>query len=840
MKLKRLTIAGFRGFNAEESIGFHDKLTVIAAPNSHGKTSISEALEFLIYGTTSKVEKADSKEEYKDSYRNRHFPAENPTYIEAVFVQAANTEQTLRVELNAEGTIKRFVDGKPVEAWPFHGALPTAARPFVLQHALKYLLLVPPSDRFQGFARLLGLNDLDTAFQAILSLCTKPMASLSSEGQRIVSELESIETRAKAVAELKKVVAKLKKGADGLGEAYPLIEARVDGLLGAKVKSEERLAKLTEARTAAAAKVYPGDVAIQALTPVEARQLNSDYMTLSTGVDAAFLEDYGRLCVQGATARLQKEASLLNLGVELMKDSPDACPLCTQALNDQLRCGINERHASAKAEIERGAAREQSRPRVNRRLAEVNAALEKYAELSERRISNLLASVQPENAPKVCELLGGANAAGAEMVRVSAEAAHEVIKPLRAAAAEVREAVLTCQSGVRENSTNLAEAEALGTALLAYIGAANEFVSQTAQLEPRLVEPATKLRQAVDALAGTAEMSLLIDLLEKRSAIRRALRVRDLFEGLKELKRHAEQTLAETMEASMSTGLTAAVMKWYEKIRTVGDPDVHFSGFAMERTKSGDFKSRRLAVKANSYGVELASAVSSLSESKLNALGLCVSIASAIRSPGPWGFLIIDDPIQSWDDEHETRFIDVVRDLVEAEEKQVVVLSHKGTWVKQVCQGCRTLNGFHLEITGYTKAGPHIAAIDWSPIDQRLREADGITNDNTATSVRLQQAEEEVRLAACQMASQVAKDKLGRTTSAHNMNSKDVRAILVEAGSAPDLVDRISAMFVTADDAHHAPKNYEPNRQRIRQAVAAIREVLKETQATPPSSGRAS
>jgi predicted ATP-dependent endonuclease of OLD family len=47
VKLRRLTIAGFRGFNVERSIDFNERLTVIAAPNSHGKTSISEALEFL-------------------------------------------------------------------------------------------------------------------------------------------------------------------------------------------------------------------------------------------------------------------------------------------------------------------------------------------------------------------------------------------------------------------------------------------------------------------------------------------------------------------------------------------------------------------------------------------------------------------------------------------------------------------------------------------------------------------------------------------------------------------------------------------------------------------------
>jgi len=59
VKIKRLTIQGFRGFNEERSIDLHHRLTLIAAPNSYGKTSISEALEWLLYGLTSKVDKAD-------------------------------------------------------------------------------------------------------------------------------------------------------------------------------------------------------------------------------------------------------------------------------------------------------------------------------------------------------------------------------------------------------------------------------------------------------------------------------------------------------------------------------------------------------------------------------------------------------------------------------------------------------------------------------------------------------------------------------------------------------------------------------------------------------------
>ncbi len=829
MRLRRLTIAGFRGFNVERSIDFHDRLTVVAASNSHGKTSISEALEFLIYQATSKVENADAKEEYKDSYRNRHFPEDRSAYVEATFVLPGGTEKQLRVELDSDGvTARKFIDGDQVERWPFHATLVNAARPFVLQHALKYLLLVPPSGRFQGFARLLGLNEVDSVFQAILSLCTKPTASLPPEGQRILAELESLETRLTALPALKKVETNIRRAGKSAADVYDLIEARCDVLLGGEVKAEERVRKLIAARAAMAAKVYSGDIALHAFSLAESSQLTSTHKTLSTTVSAAFLEDYGRLCVHGAAVRLQREAHLLNVGVEFLQENPDSCPLCTQVLNDDLRRAIHERHASVSAEIAKNAGRDQSCSRVIQALADVKKGLKEHVALSECRTGNLIASMRPENAQKVCDLLGGTNVANSEIVRASAGVAKGLVEALRAAAIQVENAVSTCESAIRDDHENLTDAEALGQALQAYLASASNFVNGVAQLEPSLAEPSRLFRQTLESLAGTTEISLLIDLLEKRRAVERAMRVRDVVDGLKELKKHVEQTLAETMEAAMTTDLTIAVMKWYEKIRTGGDPDVHFSGFAMDRTKSGDFKSRRLGVKAKSYGVELASAVSSLSESKLNALGLSVSIASSIRSAGPWDFLIIDDPIQSWDDEHETQFIEVIRGLVEDENKQVVVLSHKGTWAKQVCQRCRTLNGMHYEITGYTKDGPHIALMEWSPIDQRLREAENIVDNATATSVSLQQAEQEIRFAACQAASLIAGDRLGRTTSSHNMNAKDVRAILVEAGVESKLVDRISAMFITADDAHHAPRNYAPNRQRIRQASAAIREVLKQ------------
>src|SRR5215217_897811 len=126
MRLKSLSAAGFRGFNSPCTLEFHRLLTLISAPNSHGKTSITEAFEFLFYGQTSKVESADSKEEYKDSYRNRHYPADAIPYIEVVCVDAAGVDWPFRVEIH-EQEVRRFVNGVGIEEWPFQAALVNAA-----------------------------------------------------------------------------------------------------------------------------------------------------------------------------------------------------------------------------------------------------------------------------------------------------------------------------------------------------------------------------------------------------------------------------------------------------------------------------------------------------------------------------------------------------------------------------------------------------------------------------------------------------------------------------------------------------------------------------------------
>jgi len=200
MRIKNLTVKGFRGFNKERSLDFHDKLTVLYGPNSYGKTSISESFEWLIYGVTSKVESAQSKLEYKGSYRNLHFPESDTAFVTATFLDD-DSEIQLTSELVSQDEYLRRIgqvkEGDQVEVWPFEKDLEFVPKPFILQHALKYLLLGSPKARFQGFAQLLGFEQLDKIHQDVISLCTKP--KVPENAKKLQQDIAALQARIKKV-----------------------------------------------------------------------------------------------------------------------------------------------------------------------------------------------------------------------------------------------------------------------------------------------------------------------------------------------------------------------------------------------------------------------------------------------------------------------------------------------------------------------------------------------------------------------------------------------------------------------------------------------------------------
>ncbi|MBI4298301.1 MAG: AAA family ATPase [Chloroflexi bacterium] len=811
MKIENITLRGFQGFNDKLTIQIHPRMTLIYAANSFGKTSICEGIEWLLYGTTSRVEQAEYMSEYKGSYRNVHTPDNEPTFVEAVFKDGGSLF-TFRGELTEQDPFKRFVDGIENDNWPIVGDLSKMPKPFVLQHALKYLLLVTPNERFQGFARLLGFDELEAVLGNIISLCTKPEARIPPPVRNFRMAVDVIEKRLMTQPSLTAVQKAYKRGSPHLDKTYDLIlqESRLRVLPG--TPDAGLLPRLLKIREEAVGKVFQGRIILERYSDEERRRIGQNETHLLGLVTEELIKEYTGLIGLSTLQHILEQMRLFELGLKLLEGTKPACPLCGQVITPTLLDHLHQQHDSLQNQGARTTALEEQRKRIAGLLNDLGSSLKSVQELHLSRISPLIRIKQSLDQLKA--ILLPKHEVHFTSIQQAILRLEEKKENIVQAYDRVATALNKVQISINASQEDATLLKVLGEALSHYVSEARLYIREV-DLHVQPISDADQiLRHELDALAGTQDISVLIDLLEQWRDIKKKLEIEEILEGLKDLRKAAEQYVGEKMRQAVAGNLSSEVMEWYEQIRTTGDPNVHFGGFDMERTQSGEVKARRIQVKATSYGKDLISAVSSLSESKLNALGLCLCIASNLKSETPFEFLVIDDPIQSLDTEHEAQCVEVIRKLVE-KGKQVLLLTHNGRWVEQVRSGCRSFNGIYYEITSYNQAGPHIKEVAWEGWRQRLGEIDAILKDPAANSVRIQQAEEEVRLVMSVLTTEIYHKIKDVRKDAAKLNSDTVRKMLIECGVGDELVDKVTQSFATTDDAHHASVDYSAHRQRI-------------------------
>lgn len=172
-RLISLEVRGFRAFGAEaRTLQLDAPLVVVHAGNSQGKSSLAEAIEFLISGRSSRRELlGGAKAEYNDSLRNAHLPTgDNNVYVQAVVRDIHGAIHEVRRELmcdfgqGTECESRLLLDGVEVADLERVG-LPLAdgpvRAPVLLQHILRHVLSTEPKQRVGYFKALLSLTDLD-------------------------------------------------------------------------------------------------------------------------------------------------------------------------------------------------------------------------------------------------------------------------------------------------------------------------------------------------------------------------------------------------------------------------------------------------------------------------------------------------------------------------------------------------------------------------------------------------------------------------------------------------------------------------------------------------------
>jgi len=675
-KLKWIEIAGFRAFGENpQRMEFCSPIAVGWGPNSQGKTSIAEAVEFLLTGSICRCElTASSQDEFADALRNAHLPPTAHVYVAACVQDSGPATHIIRRTLTQDyGKKSRclsslVINGKPagesdLQGLGFRMSAPPLSSPVLLQHTLSYLFSANPKERSMYFKNLLEVADLEELREAVAD-AGKQFAAVFPPA------LAKLQTCAVSLRSGDNLQSLLKLIPDSATIAQAFSETAAALLKGASLpvpaKDAERYASVREALDAARSKKFPmGGLAHIALSGWSAPDASAwegieNFLTKTKEVGEE-------------TKRLTKLFSeVLALKDVAGADKPVDCPVCAspEALTPQRVLAIRERlkedtsYNEARLCAEAAARDLQSAANSLERVA--GKALPESIRLKGKwrrkngfrvaKIRDLLGTNTPDLAD---EWLQG--------LRELSRAAHLTSRRAGAVLAGVGRfaANLAQQTSASELKCLFAECnEAYQLLQTASSGYAKINLQLRGQLQA-IIDKTIAVTGWDDFLELSSRQSELLDALIQKSATDMVLDQHS--RALKEIDRAIEKVL----ETKFST-LSAEVANWWERLRP---GERTFFESVKQRPKARrtvDFKAG-LCVGDDRGTASLRDAVAVFSQSQLHCLGLASFLARAIREPN--GFMVFDDPIISSDEDYRAHFVCTVLEELMKLGQQVLLLT---------------------------------------------------------------------------------------------------------------------------------------------------------------------
>ncbi|MBI4494194.1 MAG: AAA family ATPase [Chloroflexi bacterium] len=685
-RLTAIEVAGFRGFNAPTSISLADTLVILYAPNGHGKSSVCEAIEWAIYGSTSRRargEAAIQRREFDNSLRNRLYPIDRDAYVSLVLSDGSRTVEVRRVVTPDEGMGKLFVDGSQAENLEALGIPSEPQYALILQHAIRDFIFAKPADRFSLVSAQLGMGAF-TRFQNALQNASRAFKTKPSDVVDATALVSEAIQRAASHPALGPLVQVLRKEDVTAEEIRRAVASTFESLYGGPPPSNEDL---------------PAAIASEVQRLV-ARAFDATKLGIDHDVNAAFdstARQLRALAEDSANRRHELARELTSVAaeqdgelVELAKRSlavidpkSAVCPVCGQQLSPD--------HVET----------------IRRRSTKIIVRLDighyfSQAILSVRSASQTALLLRPpllgqDDRERLTTILG--ESTGKELLTVCDRAVAAVDDAFRDFGESVQG--LDARLGSLGSKALVTGEPFKDLALLAVdLVTVQQHLSRIKAAREALMKTYARLR---DSVRGRVATSSEVAQLEALSVILQRAEAFDLVARYRSVERQVEETVrlvqafGRRKRTEVLDARSAELGEWYSILNPASD--VKFKKMGASATQ--------ISLLGEVFGVEV-NVSSIFSEAQLNCLGLSFHGLTTQAPDNPFDFVVIDDPVQSMDQQHIEHFTDgYLRRLVEGG-KQVVLLTHMQALAMSVGILFRHVGPYLLEVAQYTRDGPQI------------------------------------------------------------------------------------------------------------------------------------
>lgn len=731
----------FRGFRSVEyPINLTGKLVVIDGHNSTGKTSLAEAFEWLLSGQLIRRDlgdMGDSKElencisnqfrsESESTWVESEFLLENGEKIKLKRVLTRDYDQTKNSKAESEFYLNGDLLSKDNEEVLLDEML-AGHPPVLMQHSLRAFVFSSPTQRRNYFERLLRLDELahlieksvvgnaklpdftsstgsvawkeweefkklsEPATVRVLKRCEKaspqPLQTLETALQEFCSSVFEISTEGLTIEESQRVVEDIQRGQREQG--FPIL----DNLRPQKTVDQQLLNLYSESN------LQKRLTDLDALTlAVSSAEVASKTISETQLVIAKTLED------------------LSKAGISVNTKEPLICPLCNYADTPTL---MPERISEIQSWQPIQHAAQQAKTNLDKKIDEINSFLQDLVSAKSGLIPALPSEDDWEDALK----------SKATKIFEAALVCKQKLQEIHIQTAEFNQVIKSVSDLLKQTpSLQIAEqVNSLLTSLLpllpVVVDKAQEYLDVFRSLEETIgkqsrEDPNYNLREMWLSIVQKRG-NLLADFAwerAKKNAQKEIENIRDALVGLRD-------KLVEARRVSFSEGMTTI----WSKLRS--DKYSVFSRLYIPPA-SGRGLPVEIQVKAelnDGTQIKEVDALRVFSESQVNILGIA---AFATRS-NLLGhkMIILDDPVQSMDEDHFKSFCTELLPALLIGDGQVIILTHNDTFAREVSYAFVDLDDYVTMKVRHSKKEGCVIDEGNRRVAERLKNAEKLSDE---------------------------------------------------------------------------------------------------------------